>query len=78
MSFKNVAGRDMCCPCPINTITQGSIFNHAYNEDFGDEEDLGLLISARCDLANDKAPKYSYLPVISLKKFILFFLSEKY
>jgi hypothetical protein len=36
--------RDMCCVCPIDTITQGSIFNHAFNEDFDSGEDLGMLV----------------------------------
>lgn len=69
--------RDMCEPCSINSITQGSIFNNARNEDFGDKEDLGLLISARCDLANNKASKYSYLPTISLEKFIMSIVVKK-
>ena len=69
--------RDMCTACPVNSITQGSIFNNAANEDFGGGDDLGLLISARCDLANNKARKYSYLPVITLEKYISYFLVDK-
>lgn len=45
-------------------ITQGSIFNCAYNELYEDEEILGLIITARCDIHNDKVRTYSYLPVI--------------
>lgn len=69
--------RDMCEPCPISTITQGSIFNNALNEDFDGLNNLGLLISARCDMANNKSPKYSYLPVISLEKYVSFYTIKK-
>jgi len=69
--------REMCCACPIDKITQGSIFNHAFNEDFECDDDLGMLISARCDLANNKSPKYSYLPVITLKNHISFNIVSK-
>ncbi len=67
----------MCSVCSIKTITQGSIFNNAFNEDFGKSEDLGMLISARCDLANNKTSKYSYLPVIKLEKYILYYVARK-
>lgn len=45
-------------------ITQGSIFNYAYNELYEDEEILGMIITARCDIHNDKVRKYSYLPIV--------------
>lgn len=51
----------------INHPTQGSIFNFAHHEDYTSDEILGLLITARCDIANEKAQKFSYLPVIPLK-----------
>lgn len=47
-------------------LSQGSIFNYAYNEDYIDDEILGLVITARCDIANSKAERYSYLPVIPI------------
>lgn len=77
MDWMNNDNRDMCCACPIDKITQGSIFNHALNEDFESGGNLGMLISARCDLANNKAPKYSYLPVISLKNYISYYTVAK-
>jgi len=61
--------RKVCQVCQIKSLTQGSIFNAARNEDYGDFEDLGVLISARCDIANSKGRKFSYLPVVSLEKF---------
>ncbi|MFN3239475.1 MAG: hypothetical protein ACE37D_20820 [Pseudomonadales bacterium] len=69
--------RRICEPCPVDTITQGSIFNYASNEDFRSGDDMGMLISARCDIANAKSEKFSYLPVIHLKKYIQFFLVPK-
>ncbi|WP_444993895.1 hypothetical protein [Aliikangiella sp. IMCC44359] len=69
--------RDMCEGCSINSITQGSIFNHAVNEDYNDKDDLGLVISARCDVANKKSEKFSYLPVVNLKKFVFSVVAPK-
>lgn len=45
-------------------ISQGSLFNYAYSESHEDHEILGLIITARCDISNDKVRKYSYLSVI--------------
>jgi hypothetical protein len=73
----NKENRRMCKACSIDTITQGSIFNNAFNEEFNGDDDLGMLISARCDMANNKSPKFSYLPVIKLEKYILHFVSKK-
>jgi hypothetical protein len=51
-------------------LSQGSIFNYAYHEDYMEEEVLGVVITARCDISNSKAEKYSFLPVIPLRKWI--------
>jgi len=69
--------RKICEHCRINTITQGSIFNFAFNEDYPDPDSLGLLISARCDIENNKGTKFSYLPVIPLESFIQSAITEK-
>lgn len=45
-------------------ISQGSLFSFAYSEEYEDHEVLGLIITARCDISNNKVKKYSYLPVI--------------
>lgn len=51
-------------------ITQGSIFINAYAEDYIDCVNHGLLITARCDIANAKVNKYSYLPVVGYKEWL--------
>ncbi|MAC13760.1 MAG: hypothetical protein CL539_03665 [Alcanivorax sp.] len=67
----------MCRPCPVDAITQGSIFNYAFSEDLDNKNVLGMLISARCDLANLKTSKYSYVPVVSLEDYIFHYLARK-
>lgn len=42
--------RNMVQPPKLRTITQGSVFNHARSDDFN-QDVLGMVISARCDLA---------------------------
>lgn len=59
-----VQGRMMVDPKQDYLLTQGSIFNCAYNEDYKGNEILGLVISARCDIANNKGKKFCYLPVV--------------
>lgn len=51
----------------LNTsLDQGCIFYGAYAEDYRGSSNYGLIITARCDIAQNKAKKYSYLPVVSL------------
>ena len=46
-------------------LTQGTIFNCAYNSSYPDDETLGLIITARCDISNkDKVSFYNYIPAI--------------
>lgn len=45
-------------------ITQGAIFSCAYSPYYDKENILGIVISARCDIAQKKLPQYYYLPVI--------------
>lgn len=54
-----------------NEFTQGSIFSCAYAEDYPDFSVYGLVITARCDAAQDKVPIFSYIPVVSLHDWIL-------
>lgn len=61
--------RSMTEKCAINSITQGSIFNYALNEYFESDLNLGMIISARCDVSNGKGDHYSYLPVVTLCDF---------
>lgn len=59
--------RDMVDAQTFATISQGSIFNFAYSETYEECEILGLIITARCDISNDKVKKYGYLPVIPFR-----------
>lgn len=58
------AARPMIDIREVASLSQGSIFNYAYNERYNDIEILGLIITARCDISNDKTKTYSYLPVV--------------
>ncbi|WP_318486188.1 hypothetical protein [Photobacterium leiognathi] len=52
----------------VKEISQGSVFNAAYCEGYESEEVLGLVITARCDIANEnKVKTYSYIPAIPFK-----------
>ncbi|WP_324711243.1 hypothetical protein [Pseudomonas citronellolis] len=61
----------------LKSITQGSVFNFARSEDFEGEEVLGLVISARCDLAQKKQDKFSYVPLIRASAWIDRYLVPK-
>lgn len=52
-------------------LTQGSVFYRAYAEDYSDFINYGLVITARCDISQEKAPIYSYLPLISFDNWFL-------
>ena len=67
MAERQIPTRDMVDAQNFATISQGSIFNFAYSETYEEDEILGLIITARCDISNDKVRKYSYLPVIPFR-----------
>ena len=52
------------------TVNQGSVFIGAYAEDYTNSINYGLIITARCDIAQNKAKKYSYLPLIPLNSWL--------
>ena len=52
-------------------LTQGSVFYGAYVEDYSQCVNYGLIITARCDISQEKAPIYSYLPLISFNNWLL-------
>lgn len=56
---------------PRENETQGTVFSCAYAEDYTDTSVYGLVITARCDAAQDKAPIFSYIPVVSLPDWVL-------
>jgi hypothetical protein len=45
-------------------LTQGTIFTCAVAENYDDCDVYGLIITARCDVTNSKAPIFSYIPVV--------------
>jgi hypothetical protein len=45
-------------------LTQGTIFTCALTENYLDCNSYGIIITARCDVANGKAPIFSYVPVV--------------
>jgi hypothetical protein len=53
-------------------FTQGTIFSCAYAENYPDAEVYGLVITARCDAAQDKAQIYNFIPIVSLTDWMLF------
>lgn len=52
-------------------FTQGTIFSCATAENYPEQSVYGLVITARCDAAQDKAPIYNYIPVVSLTDWIV-------
>lgn len=52
-------------------LTQGSVFYGAFAEDYSEELNYGLIITARCDISQKKAPIYSYLPLISIDNWMV-------
>jgi hypothetical protein len=51
---------------PKNTgLTQGIIFTGAIAEQYRGCAVYGVIITARCDIAHDKAHVYNYLPIVS-------------
>ena len=53
-------------------LNQGAVFIGAYAEDYAESVNYGLVITARCDIAQDKAKKYSYMPLVSLVDWMKF------
>ena len=52
-------------------FTQGTVFSCASAEDYPDSSVYGLVVTARCDAAQDKTPIFSYIPVVSLHDWML-------
>ncbi len=50
-------------------VTQGSIFTNVYHELYEKHPIMGIIITARCDLANpDKINRATYLPVVPFER----------
>lgn len=52
-------------------LTQGMIFTCAVAEDYPECEIHGLIITARCDAFNDKAPIYNYVPIVKFDDWLV-------
>ena len=50
----------------LGTLTQGTVFTCAAAEDYAGCIVYGLVITARCDVAQNKAAVFNYLPVVTL------------
>lgn len=50
----------------LGQIDQGSIFTCGLAEDYPECRALSLIITARCDIAQKKAPVFNYLPIVSV------------
>lgn len=64
-----MSSREMVQAPRLRAVTQGSIFNHAKCQDFSVNV-LGLLISARCDLAQQKQERFIYVPLVQAKDWL--------
>lgn len=51
-------------------FAQGTLFTCGLSDSYPDVPALGLLITARCDTAQDKAAVYNYLPVVPVENWI--------
>lgn len=54
----------------INRIDQGLIFDGCIAEAYSNCDVLGIIITARCDLAHNKAPVYNYLPIVQFNDWL--------
>lgn len=54
-----------------NEFTQGTVFSCAYGESYKDKSICGLVITARCDAAQEKVSVFSYVPVVPLSAWML-------
>lgn len=54
----------------LGEITQGTIFSGGTADEYAGSFVWGLVVTARCDLAHDKAQIVNYLPVVSLDDWI--------
>ncbi len=65
----NQADSTVARPQP-GPVTQGTVFCCAVAEDYPGCAAHGLIITARCDAANDKIQTYNYIPIVSLNDWL--------
>lgn len=59
----------MLAHATLGQATQGTIFSGGMSHVYNDVPVWGVVISARCDISNNKAPVYYYLPVVKWEDF---------
>ncbi|MBS1165380.1 MAG: hypothetical protein H6R00_1405 [Proteobacteria bacterium] len=55
----------------MGTLSQGTIFTCAKAERYCDQVVYGLVITARCDIAQEKFPVLNYVPVVTLDDWLM-------
>lgn len=60
----------MLRPLDPGEFVQGTIFTCGLSDSYPDVAALGMLITARCDTAQDKAKVYNYIPVIPVEAWL--------
>lgn len=60
----------MLRPLDPGEFVQGTIFTCGLSESYPDVPALGMLITARCDTAQDKAAVYNYIPIVPVEAWI--------
>lgn len=70
--MRKVLYRDLFEEPVIGQITQGSIFNGAKSRAYPNNLNvMGIIISPRCDIEQQKAPLYYFLPVVRVTDWLL-------
>jgi hypothetical protein len=54
----------------IGNLDQGTIFSCAYAERYSERPVCGIVITARCDFAQDKFPLVNYVPLVTFNDWI--------
>ena len=60
----------MLRPLDPGEFIQGTIFTCGVSDSYPDVPALGLLITARCDTAQDKVKVYNYIPIVPVEAWI--------
>lgn len=60
----------MIASAKAGVLSQGTIFSCAIAEDYASCRVHGLVITARCDITNDKAEVFNYIPVVQFSDWI--------
>lgn len=55
----------------IGNLSQGTIFTCAKAERYSEQAVHGLVITARCDIAQDKFPVLNYVPIVALDDWLM-------